>query len=84
MTLRDVFLKMLMTTKGLTGERALEIQRKWKTPYDFVKAFDACGSDEQGKKRKRELVASELSHLVGRKKMSKPLSHKIAEVWGDA
>ncbi|KAL7797691.1 hypothetical protein V8C43DRAFT_276731 [Trichoderma afarasin] len=84
MTLRDVFLKMLMTTKGLTGERALEIQRKWKTPYDFVKAFDACGTDEQGKKRKRELVASELSHLVGRKKMSKPLSHKIAEVWGDA
>ncbi|KAL7914632.1 hypothetical protein GGI35DRAFT_153172 [Trichoderma velutinum] len=84
MTLRDVFLKMLMTTKGLTGERALEIQRNWKTPYDFVKAFDACGTDEQGKKRKRELVANELSHLVGRKKMSKPLSHRIAEVWGDA
>lgn len=84
MTLRDVFLKMLMTTKGLTGERALEIQRNWKTPYDFVKAFDACGTDEQGKKRRRDLVAGELSHLVGRKKMSKPLSHKIAEVWGDA
>ncbi|RFU73244.1 crossover junction endonuclease mus81 [Trichoderma arundinaceum] len=84
MTLRDVFLKMLMTTKGLTGERALEIQRKWKTPYDFVKAFHVCGTDEQGKKRKRDLVSSELSHLVGRKKMSKPLSHKIAEVWGDA
>ncbi|KAM0245987.1 hypothetical protein ACHAQJ_010376 [Trichoderma viride] len=84
MTLRDVFLKMLMTTKGLTGERALEIQRKWKTPYDFVKAFHACGTDEQGKKRKRDLVSSELSHLIGRKKMSRPLSHKIAEVWGDA
>ncbi|KAL7932251.1 hypothetical protein V8C35DRAFT_307798 [Trichoderma chlorosporum] len=84
MTLRDVFLKMLMTTKGLTGERALEIQRKWKTPYDFVKALDACGTDEQGKKRKRDLVANELSHLIGRKKMSKPLSHRIAEVWGDA
>lgn len=84
MTLRDIFLKMLMTTKGLTGERALEIQRRWKTPYDFVKAFHACGSDEQGKKRKRELVCSELSHLIGRKKISRPLSHKIAEVWGDA
>jgi crossover junction endonuclease MUS81 len=84
MTLRDVFLKMLMTTKGLTGERALEIQRKWKTPYDFVKAFHACGTDEQGKKRKRDLVSGELSHLIGRKKMSRPLSHKIAEVWGDA
>lgn len=84
MTLRDVFLKMLMTTKGLTGERALEIQKKWKTPYDFVKAFEACGSGDQGKKRKWELVASEMGNLVGRKKFSKPLSQKIAEVWGDA
>lgn len=84
MTLRDIFLKMLMTTKGLTGERALEIQRKWKTPYDFVKAFHACGPGEQGKKRKGDLLAGELSHLVGRKKMSKPLSERIAEVWGDA
>ncbi|CVK83274.1 related to MUS81 protein, repair of UV-and methylation-induced DNA damage [Fusarium mangiferae] len=83
-TLRDVFLKMLMTTKGITGERALEIQKRWKTPYDFVKAFEACGSGEQGLKRKRELVFSRTSHLVGRKKFTKPLSTKIAEVWGDA
>ncbi|KAG5755730.1 hypothetical protein H9Q69_006031 [Fusarium xylarioides] len=83
-TLRDVFLKMLMTTKGVTGERALEIQKRWKTPYDFVKAFEACGSGEQGLKRKRELVFSQTSHLVGRKKFTKPLSTKIAEVWGDA
>lgn len=84
MTLGDVFLKMLMTTRGLTGERALEIQRKWKTPYDLVKAFEACGNGENGKKRKRDLVFHEMSHLVGRKKISKALSHKIAEAWGDA
>lgn len=84
MTLRDVFLKMLMTTRGLTGERALEIQKRWKTPYDFVKAFEACGSGEQGKKRRRELISSKMANLVGRKKFSKPLSQKIAEVWGDA
>ncbi|RDA83083.1 hypothetical protein CP532_2559 [Ophiocordyceps camponoti-leonardi (nom. inval.)] len=84
MTLRDVFLKMLMTTRGVTGERALEIQKRWKTPYDFVKAFEACGSGDQGRKRKWELVSGELTHLVGRKKISKPLSQKIAEVWADA
>ncbi|KAF4344443.1 crossover junction endonuclease MUS81 [Fusarium beomiforme] len=82
--LRDVFLKMLMTIKGVTGERALEIQKRWKTPYDFVKAFEACGTGDQGLKRKRELVLSQTSHLVGRKKFTKPLSTKIAEVWGDA
>ncbi|EIC07256.1 hypothetical protein OR221_0005, partial [Microbacterium laevaniformans OR221] len=27
LTLRDVFLKMLMCTRGVTGEKALEIQR---------------------------------------------------------
>ncbi|KAH0595782.1 hypothetical protein MHUMG1_06330 [Metarhizium humberi] len=84
MTLRDVFLKMLMTTRGVTGERALEIQRRWRTPHDFVKAFEACGPGETGKKRKRELVSSQLGHLVGRKKISKVLSQKISEIWGDA
>ncbi|KOS20441.1 Crossover junction endonuclease MUS81 [Escovopsis weberi] len=84
MTLRDVFLKMLMTTRGLTGERALEIQRKWKTPNEFIKAFESCGSGESGKKRKQELLATEMAHLVGRKKFTKQLSQKMAETWGDA
>lgn len=83
MTLRDVFLKMLMTTKGLTGERALEIQKRWKTPYELVKAFEACGPGQQGLKRKREMVFTQMSHLVGRKKIGRPLSQKIAEVWGN-
>ncbi|KAF7562750.1 hypothetical protein G7046_g1371 [Stylonectria norvegica] len=84
MTLRDVFLKMLMTTRGVTGERAMEIQRRWKTPYDLVKAFDACGSGEEGLKRKRDMVFGQTSQLVGRKKITKALSQKIAEVWGNA
>ncbi|KAJ9162017.1 Crossover junction endonuclease MUS81 [Coniochaeta hoffmannii] len=83
MTLRDVFLKMLMCTRGVTGEKALEIQKRWKTPYHFVKAFEACGPGEEGKKRKRELVANEMSNLVGRKKIAKAVSQTIAEVWGD-
>lgn len=83
MTLRDVFLKMLMATRGITGERALEIQKRWKTPYDFVKAFEACGSGEPGKKRKIELVSGQMSQLIGRKKVTRALSQKIAEIWGD-
>lgn len=84
MTLRDVFLKMLMTTRGVTGERAIEIQKRWKTPHEFVKAFEACGDGEAGKKRKREMVASKMGHLVGRKKIAKAVSTRIAEIWGDA
>ncbi|KAG6029511.1 Crossover junction endonuclease mus81 [Claviceps sp. LM458 group G5] len=84
MTVRDVFLKMLMNTKGVTGEKALEIQKRWRTPREFVRAFEACGSGLEAQKRKHELVSSQLSHLVGRKKFSKVLSQKIAEIWGDA
>lgn len=85
LTLRDVFLKMLMTTRGVTAEKAVEIQKRWKTPYSFVKAFEACGSSEAGRKRKRELVAKELDFVVApRKKIGKALGERIAEIWGDA
>ncbi|KAJ4165606.1 hypothetical protein LMH87_007230 [Akanthomyces muscarius] len=83
MTLKDVFLKMLMTTRRVTGERALEIQRKWKTPHELVDAYRRCGPGEAGRKRKADLVFAELGHLVGKKKFSKNLSQCIAEIWGD-
>ncbi|KAI8635180.1 hypothetical protein F5Y19DRAFT_2852 [Xylariaceae sp. FL1651] len=83
MTLRDVYLKMLMCTKQVTGEKALEIQKRWKTPYEFVKAYERCGVGEEGKKRKRDLVFAQMGNLVGRRKIARTLSHKIAEVWSD-
>jgi crossover junction endonuclease MUS81 len=87
LTLRDVYLKMLMCTRGITGEKALEIQKRWKTPNEFVEAYKKIeekeGRGEQGRKRKIDLVSSEMGNLVGRKKIQKALSVKIAEVWGD-
>jgi crossover junction endonuclease MUS81 len=82
LTLRDVYLKMLMCTRGVTGEKALEIQKRWKTPRDFIEAYEKCGDGDQGRKRKIELVSNEMGNLVGRKKIAKVLSGKIAEVWG--
>jgi crossover junction endonuclease MUS81 len=87
LTLRDVYLKMLMCTRGVTGEKALEIQKRWKTPSEFLEAYRKCdekeGGKEQGKKRKMEMVSTEMGNLVGRKKIAKTLSVKISEVWGD-
>ncbi|TDZ65892.1 Crossover junction endonuclease MUS81 [Colletotrichum trifolii] len=83
-TLRDVYLKMLMTTRGITGEKALEIQKRWKTPHELIKAFEECGTGEQGIKRKREMVINGLPNLVGRKRIPKPVSQRLAEIWGDA
>ncbi|KAK1755297.1 hypothetical protein QBC47DRAFT_213673 [Echria macrotheca] len=84
MTLRDLYLKMLMCTRGVTGEKAIEIQKVWKTPYDFVKAFEQCGPGEEGKRKRADLVSDRLSHLVGRKKIPRGVCQKIAEVWGEA
>jgi crossover junction endonuclease MUS81 len=83
MALRNLFLKMLMCSKGVTGEKAIEIQKVWKTPNEFVKAFEQCGPGEEGKRRRMDLVSNRLGHLVGRKKISKAVSQKLAEVWGE-
>lgn len=83
MTLRDLFLKMLMCTRQVTGERAIEIQKKWKTPSEFIQAFRDCGEGSQGDRKRRELVFSQLGNLpVQRKKVGKILSQRIADIWG--
>ncbi|KAI1300353.1 hypothetical protein F5Y03DRAFT_233891 [Xylaria venustula] len=82
-TLRDVFLKMLMCTKQVTGEKALEIQKRWQTPYEFVKGYERCGTGEAGKRKKQDLIFAHMGNLVGRRKVARTLSHKIAEVWSD-
>ncbi|PLB53107.1 endonuclease MUS81 [Aspergillus steynii IBT 23096] len=78
LSLRDVFLKMLMCTRGVTGDKALEIQRRWPTPQAFVRAFENLTP-----KDREEMVSEQMKMLVGRKKIGKVLSRKIAEVWGE-
>ncbi|KMU71887.1 crossover junction endonuclease mus81 [Coccidioides immitis RMSCC 3703] len=73
---------MLMCTRGVTGEKALEIQRRWPTPRQFVEAFEAVDTgDAEGKKRVEEMLFSKMGNLVGRKKVGKALSKRISEVW---
>ncbi|KAI0176323.1 crossover junction endonuclease MUS81 [Hypoxylon sp. FL1284] len=83
MTLRDVFIKTLMCTKEVTGARAMEIQKRWKTPFELVKAYEACGSGEGGRKRREELISGQLGNLIpSKRRVTKSMSMKIAEVWG--
>ncbi|KEF61395.1 uncharacterized protein A1O9_02961 [Exophiala aquamarina CBS 119918] len=78
MTLRDVFLKMLMTTRGVTGEKAVEIQKIWPTPRAFTEAYSGL---DRGPARDN-MVSDRLGNAIPRKKIAKTLSAKIAEVWG--
>ncbi|EXJ82969.1 crossover junction endonuclease MUS81 [Capronia epimyces CBS 606.96] len=78
MTLRDVYLKMLMCTRGVTGEKAVEIQKIWPTPRALAEAFEARQSGPD----KDNMVSDRLGNAIPRKKVAKSLSAKIAEIWG--
>lgn len=78
-TLRDVYLKMLMCTRGLSGEKAIEVQKIWSTPRALVEALEACG---EGKEREGLLEGRLGKHPVGRKKVGRMLSAKVAGIWG--
>jgi crossover junction endonuclease MUS81 len=86
LTLKDVFLKMLMCTRGITGAKALEIQRHWQTPAAFVEALKGCeeGCNEVvATRRKLDLVFEVAGGLVGRRKIGKAVSAKVGEIWGE-
>jgi crossover junction endonuclease MUS81 len=78
MTLRDVYLKMLLCIRGVTPDKAVEIQKLWPTPRSFIEAFEAQTSS----KDKDDLVSKFLGDAIPKKKVGKTLSAKIAEVWG--
>lgn len=83
LSLRDLFLKMLMCTRGVSGEKALEIQRRWSTPREFIEAFEKSGLGANGATTKDQMVSDQMSSLVGRKKVARALSKRIAEIWGE-
>lgn len=80
LTLRDVFLKMLMCTRGVTGDKALEIQKYWATPRAFLEALEGCN----GKKERELMLNTKLGGVIGRRKLGKAVCEKIAEIWGEA
>lgn len=77
LTLRDVYLKMLMCIRGISVEKAAEIQKLYPTPKVLVEAYEACDGDRE----KLEMIMRALEGQIGRKKVGGALSGKIAEVW---
>lgn len=78
-TLRDVYLKMLMCTRGLSGEKAIEVQKHWVTPRNLIEALEGC---EDAKQREALLEQKLGKNPVARRKVGKILSAKVAGIWG--
>ncbi|KAF8252972.1 hypothetical protein K440DRAFT_652377 [Wilcoxina mikolae CBS 423.85] len=76
-TLRDLFLKMLMCVRGVSAEKAVEIQRIYGTPIELVEAYERCRDE----KERGEMVAEACKNAVGRRKVGVAVSRKIKEVW---
>lgn len=79
LTLRDIFLKMLMCTRGISGDKALAIQKHWGTPRAFIEAFEGCA----GPKEREAMIETKLGGMVGRAKVKGILGAKVAGVWGE-
>ena len=77
-TLRDVFLKLLLCTRGLSIEKAVSIQRIFPTPSVLTAAYRSCVTQRE---RDDLLVNRCDPMLVGRRKIGKALSKKVADVW---
>lgn len=80
---------MLMCTRGITGEKALEIQKTWTTPRSFFEALEQCGGGNKNNNKKgrgsEELLQVELGgkKKIGRKRIGKAVAAKLAQIWGE-
>ncbi|KAK6356718.1 Crossover junction endonuclease mus81 [Orbilia javanica] len=79
-TIRDVFLRMLMCTSGISAEKALEIQRHFKTPRDLLERYERTGGETVGKPMMMGVVDAAAS--TDRRKIKRALSEKLWETWG--
>ena len=78
LTLRDVFLKMLMCTRGISGDKAIHLQKQWQTPYTFIEAFQALPTATQ----KVEMIWKIAGSFQDKRKVGKAVSQSVAEIWG--
>ncbi|OLL23383.1 Crossover junction endonuclease mus81 [Neolecta irregularis DAH-3] len=77
LTLADIFLKMLLTIRGVSAEKAIEIQKVFPTPRHLLDSYNSC-RDEMDKKM---LIAKSIQGY-GRKSIGNALSEKIYGIWG--
>ena len=77
--LRDVFMKMLLCTKGISAEKALAVQKIWATPRTLIEALEACATERE----RDTLVADKMDAVVGRAKIKGVLGQKLAKIWSE-
>ena len=80
LVVRDVFVKMLVTIRGISEEKATEIAKTFGTPRALFSQLDDT-SVSQTQKDRRKLLTLLSGSSIGRKKIGPALSAKVADIW---
>ncbi|KAG0183365.1 Crossover junction endonuclease mus81 [Apophysomyces sp. BC1034] len=75
--LQDLYMRMLMTIRGVSVEKASALIKVYPTPRKLLEAMKAVDEDE-GKMLAKEATKNGIS----RRKWSGPLSERLWQVWG--
>ncbi|ODQ78207.1 hypothetical protein BABINDRAFT_52767 [Babjeviella inositovora NRRL Y-12698] len=80
-TVREMFIRMLMTIRGVSLDKAVVIQKRFQTPRRLLEFYHTEHKDAE-EKVKTQLLKNIFGTEVGNKKIGPALSAKIYETWG--
>lgn len=85
-TVAEMFVRLLMTTRGVSLDKAIEIQREFKTPKRLIEKYQEIrmhgSTSEEQQKRGEMLIHDIFKDRIGVRKIGPALSKKLYEVWG--
>lgn len=81
MTVKEMFILMLMVVRGLSLERAVSIQNYFQTPKRFIE-FYTVEHKHLPETQKKQLMMNLFKNEIGNKKIGKVLLEKIYDIWG--
>ena len=81
MTVKELFILMLMTIKGCSLEKAIVVQNRFSTPKKLLDYYHQQNAHTP-LEAKKQLMVEEFKTQVGNKKIGKVLLEKIYDIWG--
>lgn len=80
MTVKDIFLLMLMLVRGISMEKAVMIQSRFPTPKSLIEFYKQHHEDSE--QQKEMLMANLFQSQIANKKISKAPLTAMYEAWG--
>ncbi|CAG8468556.1 8411_t:CDS:2 [Diversispora eburnea] len=77
LTLKDTFIKMIMTIKGISADKAAEIIKKYPTPLKLVQEFNSISNEDD----KKKMIMAACESAIRRKRIGPTLSEKMYQIW---